>query len=128
MRIFDHLRLAALRAAGLAPPPSVGEILEENWCGRFVELMQNRMVFGRFRYGPLRGHVAKYDNVSSAIERLCRYRVDGNLEHLVDVANLCLIEFVRGPLGYGSHPNPKWNPIDDGAHTPELCPTPRDSA
>lgn len=120
MRVFDHIRLSLLRKAGLAPGPDLDEIRVSQWCDRFIELMRNRMVLGWFRYGPMRGLVNRWDNVGSAKTRLDLYLSDGNLEHLVDVANLCLLEFVKGPLGLGSHPNPKWDPEDDGYHTEEL--------
>jgi len=54
----------------------------------------------------------QYDRTSDMIRRLELYRVDGNAEHLVDVANLAELEFVEG-----SHRGVL--PIDDGEHTQE---------
>ncbi|MEM6471706.1 MAG: hypothetical protein AAF802_19250, partial [Planctomycetota bacterium] len=52
-----------------------------------------------------------YDMVGSMQQRLEAYQKDGNLEHMVDVANLCMIEFERP-----SHRKPTWAAIDDGIH------------
>jgi len=52
-----------------------------------------------------------YDLIGSAIKRLELYQKTGNMEHLVDVANLCMIEF-----NYPSHKNPNWESVDDGIH------------
>lgn len=97
------------------------EYLATNWSPTFVERMRNRLMIGCFRYGHMFDPAAlRFDNVRSAISRLERYLADGNLEHLVDAANLCLLEFVKGPKGLGSHPSPRWTPTDDGEHTEEI--------
>jgi hypothetical protein len=83
---------------------------------RFVTLMRNRMALGFFRYGLITESLRRYDNVASAIRRLRLYLEDGNQEHLVDAANLCLCEFVTK----SSNPRAEWCPIDDGEHTVEL--------
>jgi hypothetical protein len=77
--------------------------------------MRNRMVQGFFRYGSLHSPELRekaYDNVSGAIRRLERYRADGNIEHLVDAANLCLMEFMVP----NCHESPSFRSIDDGEH------------
>jgi hypothetical protein len=76
----------------------------------FEELRLNRMVFGAFRYGLL-GAEGKptWDRVSSMIHRLQTYSKDHNAEHLVDVANLCQLEFTEG-----THRGVV--PTDDGPH------------
>jgi hypothetical protein len=85
---------------------------------RALRFMKARLVMGYYRYGGIRDPSARpWDNISSAIERLQSYLKDGNLEHLVDAANLCLVEWVKGPRGLGSHPHPRWAPTDDGRHT-----------
>jgi len=79
--------------------------------------MRNRMTFGGYRYGDIRDPNGKqWDNIGSLIDRAERYLQDGNQEHLVDIANLALIEFVRGCC----HPNPNWDPQDDKHHTREI--------
>ncbi|MBI2424170.1 MAG: hypothetical protein HYV27_15170 [Candidatus Hydrogenedentes bacterium] len=70
------------------------------------------MISGAFRYGRLGAEDKPgYDRVGSAVARLERYRLDGNLEHLVDVANMMLVEFVEG-----EHPGRHWAAGDDGTH------------
>ena len=68
---------------------------------------------GAFRYGLLKDQVGGYDNVGSAIRRLEHYRRTGNCEHLVDAANLMMIEFVSSV-----HPLKHFTSVDDGEHTP----------
>ena len=92
------------------------ELEQSQWCTQFERLMRYRLMMGAFRYGPMRPQKPNgYDNIGSAIERLQAYREGGNLEHLVDAANLCLVEFVTG-----QHPNRHFEAIDDGPHTKKL--------
>lgn len=91
-----------------------------NWDPEFEQLCRNRLAMGVYRYPG--GHMNDpqapvYDNVGSAIRRLGEYLETGNLELLVDVANLCHLEFHKAPLGLGSHPSPRWTAVDDGEHT-----------
>jgi len=75
----------------------------------FERLCMNRKVLGSMRYALMHDPAAaNWDGIKSAKERLERFEEDGNLEHLVDVANLCEIKFVRlRARGY------KVTPIDD---------------
>lgn len=88
----------------------IGTLRKTEWSDRFEALMRNRLLMGYFRYGamndPAKGN---YDIISSAIARLEVYRQSGNLEHLVDVANLCLVEFV-----HSKHPLKHFDAQDDG--------------
>ena len=70
------------------------------------------MAMGYFRYGALPAQVGrhKYDNVGSIKKRLALYEADKNREHLVDIANLCLVEFAV-------HPELPFVAVDDGEHT-----------
>lgn len=88
---------------------SLSELRVTEWSKQFETYMRNRMLMGRYRYGPL-GDPAKglYDNIGSAKQRLQLYIDTGNQEHLADVANLCMIEFVH-PNHRGAH----WSPADD---------------
>ena len=49
--------------------------------------------------------------MQSAERRMKLYEETGNDELLVDIANLCLLEFM-----IGKHPNKHFNSIDDGEH------------
>lgn len=88
------------------------QLRQSEWCPEFEQLMRNRLLMGRFRYGrmddPSKGD---YDCIASAARRLKHYQDTGNLEHLVDVANLCLVEFL-----HGRHPNRHFEASDDGEH------------
>ncbi len=118
--VTEHLWTHLHRSFGLFEVPKCGnldELYRTEWSSKFAALMQNRLVQGYFRYGPMDPKTKKqrYDNIRSAQERLDLYRNTGNQEHLVDAANLCLLEYVVP----GSHPNPHWSTTDDGVHTTE---------
>ena len=83
------------------------------WSSQFEQLMRNRLVVGRFRYGPLANKMDRgvFESIPSAINRLIKYLDDGNLEHLVDAANLCMVEFEKG-----RHPKRHFKATDDGPH------------
>jgi hypothetical protein len=66
---------------------------------------------GGLRYGFMGAEgKPQYDRVECMIRRLEAYRRDRNAEHLVDVANLCELEFVEGD-------HDGVTPQDDGEHT-----------
>jgi len=104
--VSEHIRAHLFRAVRVLPPDKEGY-----WCPRFLTLMANRLEMGRLRYGPI--SVGKFDSVSFAIRRLRLYLEDGNLEHLVDAANLCLVEWMKARIGLSEHPRPRWAPADD---------------
>ena len=86
------------------------DILDDNWSSDFETLMRNRMVIGFFRYGK-----SEYDLIGSIKKRIEKYVIDGNQEHLVDCANLLMLEFKNG-----NHPKKHFTAIDDGEHTEKL--------
>lgn len=92
------LRQRLWERAGLFPPPvarvSAGELARSEWSPQFERLMRNRLIIGALRHGRLRA-IGKpaYDRIQGALKRLFQYRQTGNLEALVDVANLMLLEF-----------------------------------
>ena len=91
------------------------ELWESEWSHDFEELQRHRMVQGAFRYGRLNTAGKKqWDRPRDMIKRLQKYSEDGNLEHLVDVANLCLLEFEEG-----LHPKRHFKSQDDVIHTEE---------
>ena len=86
---------------------------ESEWSADFEKLMRNRLIIGALRYGRIgAANKPQYDRVSSMIKRLSKYQETGNKEFLVDVANICLLEFVEC-----NHPNQHFHAIDDGEHT-----------
>ena len=90
------------------------EVREMQWFPSFIRLMRNRMTMGFFRYGPMDPHDSrnyKGDLVGAIKQRTFLYETTGNLEHLVDIANLCGIEY-----RLGNHPKRHFESIDDGVH------------
>lgn len=115
--VTQHIRDRLLACLDKPEPIDYQTMLRTEWSDEFIRLMRNRMVMGGYRYGLLADNDRpKYDNVGSLTHRAKLYLETGNLEHLVDIANLALIEYVRECC----HPNPHWAPIDDGYHTEEL--------
>ena len=118
--VHDLLRERLLQRAGLgAPPPQVDAAAQlralyaSEWSPRFEELMRNRLVMGGMRYGLLHAPGKKhYDRVASIRKRAQLYAESGNLEHLVDCANECLLEFEES-----RHPARHFGAADgDGAY------------
>lgn len=114
--IHDYLRARLLEQAGIfapvEPAPSLEEIERLQSCPQFEAYRKNRMLMGYFRYGSLRSQIGKdkYDNVGSIEKRLSIYKSDHNREHLVDIANLAMVEFA-------THPDYPFRAADDGVHT-----------
>ena len=119
IHIHKLLRDRLIARAGLSDVPRVSakdrfaELQKSEWSPEFEQLMRNRLIMGGIRYGFL-GTKGKpqYDRIASIKKRLNQYRETGNLELLVDAANLCVCEFVEG-----DHPNRHFHAHDDGEHT-----------
>lgn len=113
--IRDRLLLqAGLQDPLPAPLPGVdiATLWKSQWSQEFETLMRNRLVMGALRYGPLgTPRKTQFDRVSSMIRRLQGYQSTGNLEMLVDVANLALVEYEEG-----NHPLRHFNSDDTGEH------------
>jgi len=92
--------------------PELLTIFKVNWSPAFEQFMRNRLAMGYFRYGPLNKQPkGLYDNVGSIRKRLALFEKTGNDEILVDIANLCMCEFVNG-----THPTKHFKSVDDGIH------------
>lgn len=119
--ITDHLRQHLLDNLGVIDAkrlPDLDTLRREQWSPHFEELRSNRMVLGAFRYGLIneQGSAGSpYDNIGSLIQRAQAYQETGDREHLVDIANLAMIEFT-----IGQHPLAHFNAKDDGMHTAKL--------
>ena len=118
--LHDILRNRLLAQAGIyelpaKTTPTLDEIYRKQWSSEFEDAMRNRMAMGYFRYGWLADQIgnAKFDNIASIKQRLSLYQENRNREHLVDVANLCLVEFA-------THPEYPFIAVDDGIHTPAI--------
>ena len=112
----DFLRQRLLAKVSETPLKNATENLTDlkasEWSSEFETLMRNRLLMGRFRYGkmsdPAKG---SFDCISSIEDRIKLYRETHNQEHLVDIANLCLVEFV-----HPSFPDVFFEAADDGIH------------
>lgn len=110
------LRERLLTQAGLverpAPKFTLAELAASEWSPEFEQLMRNRLIMGALRYGKLgEPGKLKYDRLSSILRRLHTYEASGNLELLVDIANLALCEFVEC-----NQPLRHWHAVDGGKH------------
>lgn len=110
-RVADLIR-SNLLAQVPTRVPDLPELRRTERSPDFERLRSNRKVLGAMRYG-LFGADGKrqYDRVASMMRRLNAYIGDHNAEHLIDVANLCELEFAEG--------DHSWMPSDDGEHTKE---------
>ena len=118
MKTHKILRNRLLNQAGVFDDSqkrvlSLDSLKESEWCSEFEQLMRNRLIMGAFRYETFtdKGKSFSYDTAKEAIKRVQRYIADGNTEHLVDAANMCLLEFK-----FGKHPKKHFSSIDDGEH------------
>lgn len=114
----DILRERLLTRAGVIKPevkkmPSIAELRRSEWSPTFERLMRNRLVIGAFRYLLFEEYRKKweFDCASEAIRRIEEFQKTGNTEHLVDAANMCLIEFE-----FSNHPKKHFSSVDDGMH------------
>lgn len=111
----DKIRARLFDKAGIVENPikdSLSDLKKTEWSFEFETLMRNRMLIGAFRYGRLSSdEKPSYDRVGGIENHLSSYRIDGNTEHLVDIANLALCEFVEG-----NHPKCHFRSVDDGEH------------
>jgi hypothetical protein len=111
-----------LRSAGLpetevdrwARPVTYASLAASEWSPEFEQLMRNRLIMGALRYGRIGAPCKRqWDRVEGIRQRLDAYEEEGSLEMLVDVANLCLLEFCEG-----KHPLRHWpTPYEEEAIT-----------
>ena len=103
--VTQHIRAHILGPLAYpAPPklPGIEALFSTEWHPPFEALQRNRLVMATYRYGRIAAdNGGRYDRIGSAIERLELYRHDGDGEHLVDAANLCMVEFAQC-----GHPTP----------------------
>ena len=98
--VHQHIRENILKNLGMGERkkmPNLEELKISEWSPKFEQLMRNRLIMGSIRYGQLNApNKPQYDRIPSMIHRLELYQKDRNAEHLVDVANICLMEFEEG--------------------------------
>jgi hypothetical protein len=112
----EHIRESVLSSRGVVdrrPVPGLDDLRRSEWAPDFEQAMRSRLIIGALRYGLLRAAgKPQYNRVKSIHKRIDLYLRTGNLEHLVDVANMALLEFVEG-----EHPKKHFHAQDDSQHT-----------
>lgn len=94
----------------LGDRPPLEELKATQWIPQFETYMRNRLVMGALRYETFmekRRHNT-YEIIKSINRRLKLYEETGNQEHLVDCANLLMIEY-ECP----THPSPHFTALED---------------
>lgn len=108
--VTEHIRDSILDTPRLLP--NMDKLSDTEWSPKFEKYMRNRLIMGAFRYGHLHDpKKPQFDRIVSARKRLELYEKTGNTEYLVDVANMCLLEFEEG-----THPSKHFKSMDDGKH------------
>ncbi len=101
-----------LKSEKFGDVPSLEELKRTEWDPRFEALMRNRLIMGRFRYGPFwHNQSENFDYIGYSKKKLELYEKTGNTELLVDCANLCMKEFA-----VGEQPNKHFKAEDDVNH------------
>lgn len=113
MSVHDILRDRLLAKAGLhevkQPKYTLEQLEKVQWSREFERYMRNRLIMGGMRYGIFgQPGKPKYNSIESIEKRLAKYKETGNTELLVDIANLCMVEFVEGV-----HPNKHFSASDE---------------
>jgi len=72
------------------------ELKKSEWSKEFEQLMKNRLIQGALRYGKMNTEKQNYSRIDYIIKKSKKYQQDKNKELLVDIANLCLLEFEEG--------------------------------
>ena len=115
MKNLDFIRERLLNSADVSKntiTDSIQSLRISEWSPKFERLMRVRLIMGAFRYGKLNSSgKACYDRLNAINMHVIAYLKDGNDEHLVDIANLSLCEFVEG-----THPKKHFEAVDDGEH------------
>lgn len=98
--IFNHIRHSIMNSCNaivVDPSMNLDRLRQTEWSSEFEKYMRNRMIQGSFRHGRLNGpDKSDYDRTAAIETRLSLYSKTRNKEYLVDIANLCMLEFVEG--------------------------------
>ena len=97
--VTNHIRDSLLKTAAKLTEMSPARLAVTEWSERFEQLMRNRLIMGAIRYGRMM--VPRPKNITQVHmdiidKRLAIYKKTGNTEMLVDIANMCLVEFELG--------------------------------
>lgn len=87
------------------------QILRQDFSEGFIQKMKNRILMSHYKYGWMKDSYPELaDAVACLKQRLELYKKTGNKEHLVDVANFAMIEYM-----YPRHPNAHFEATDSDA-------------
>lgn len=95
--------------------PPLKSLRKSEWSSKFESYMRNRLVMGAFRYGLLSDDRKKFNRMDHCIKKIKEYKKTGNQELLVDIANFCMVEFIKS-----EHPTSHFNSLDDSEHSKEI--------
>ena len=92
----------------------MNKILEKEYSERFDVLRKAAVEVSFHKYGPAKKnfHEGRVDAVASLEKKLSAYKLTGNTEYLVDVANYAMFEFM-----YPIHPLAHFKATDDDKKT-----------
>ena len=110
MTISEHLRQSLMAKAHKLDSDSYEKMRLTEWSPEFERLMRNRLIIGSMRYMKLkddRPPGATVLHIGYIKTRLEAYEKTGNREMLVDIANLCLVEFL-----HSDHPMSHFEAVD----------------
>lgn len=112
-RIREHL-LQNCNCTTIAPDRDT--LLKTQWCDLYELLRRNRMVTGFFRYGDIKvSNWTTTQGIVSIKTKINLYKKDGNLEHLLDIGNIAMVEFM-----HSNHELKNFNATDDMNHIKEF--------
>jgi hypothetical protein len=104
---YIHSLLRGLGMVDQHYSSDVRDFVDAQWCRRFESLRLMRMAVSYFRYGPqTRPDIPSYDHIGYALAECKAYLSDGNQEHLLDAANLLMLEFMRPCCHAAPHLSP----------------------
>ena len=113
MTITEHIRDHIFKTAYKVDSNSYHRMKISEWSTEFETLMRNRLIIGALRYGKLHAKgKPQYDRLGRILDAIKLYQEDGNNEHLVDIANMALLEYEEG-----AHPKKHFSASDDKLHT-----------
>lgn len=113
-RLLERAGLAELPKGNLTLADLEKEIDTKVWCHRFFDLMRNRLLMGRLRYGPMKSK-STHNLVKAMKDKITLYEKTGNDELMVDVGNYAMLQFSRG-----THPTKHFSALDDVSHAQKL--------
>lgn len=98
---FSQPGWAPRAGEGLPLPPHVTQF------PLFIDGMAARLALGWMKYGKRDNARVVWNHRATLKDVLAAYDEDGNMEHLIDAANYCLLEF-----GRPSHPKAHYKETD----------------